>query len=75
MNILFWLSNLHFCQYLSAVTDPLIDPPPIQLLESPIPAATSQKASTGDISGTKRGIKAQMVSKQAEKNSKENQTN
>ena len=48
----------------------------IQLLESPIPAptptptTTSQKASSGDISGTKRGSKDPLVSKQPEKNSK-----
>ena len=40
----------------------------IQLLESPIPApapaaAPSQKASSGDISGTKRGIIDPLVSK------------
>ena len=42
----------------------------IQLLESPIPAttpATSQKASSGDISGTKRVIIDPLVSKQSEK--------
>ena len=47
----------------------------IQLLESPIPAAPaaaaapapSQKASSGDISGTKRGIIDPLVSKQPEK--------
>ena len=46
--------------------------PQIQLLESPIPAAPaapapSQKASSGDISGTKRGIIDPLVSKQSEK--------
>ena len=44
---------------------------PIQLLESPIPTpattTTSQKASSGDISGTKRGIIDPLVSKQPEK--------
>ena len=47
---------------------------PIQLLESPIPAAAppaaappSQKASTDDISGTKRGTIDPLVSKQPEK--------
>ena len=44
----------------------------IQLLESPIPVTTpatttSQKASSGDISGTKRGIKDPLVSKRPEK--------
>ena len=49
----------------------------IQLLESPIPApaapapaaAPSQKASSGDISGTKRGTIDPLVSKRPEKNS------
>ena len=46
----------------------------IQLLESPIPtttttAAVSQKASSDDISGTKRGTIDPLVSKQPEKNS------
>ena len=47
-----------------------------QLLESPIPATTpatttttSQKASSGDISGTKRNIIDPLVSKRPEKNS------
>ena len=46
----------------------------IQLLESPIPApALSQKASSDDISGTKRGTIDPLVSKRPEKNSeKEN---
>ena len=44
----------------------------IQLLESPIPAAPapappSQKASSDDISGTKRGTVDPLVSKQPEK--------
>ena len=44
----------------------------IQLLESPIPAAPaapapSQKASSGDISGTKRGSIDPLVSKRPEK--------
>ena len=42
----------------------------IQLLESPIPTAApvrpSQKASSGDISGTKRGIIDPLVSKRPE---------
>ena len=48
----------------------------IQLLESPIPApppppppAPSQKASSDDISGTKRGTIDPLVSKRPEKNS------
>ena len=46
--------------------------PLIQLLESPIPTTTpatttSQKASSGDISGTKRGIIDPLVSKRPEK--------
>ena len=48
----------------------------IKLLESPIPApppaaapAPSQKASSDDISGTKRGIIDPLVSKRPEKNS------
>ena len=43
----------------------------IQLLESPIPAAApvSQKASSDDISGTKRGTIDPLVSKRPEKNS------
>ena len=48
----------------------------IQLLESPIPtttaapaAAVSQKASSDDISGTKRGTIDPLVSKRPEKNS------
>ena len=48
----------------------------IQLLESPIPAAPpapaappSQKASSDDISGTKRGSIDPLVSKRPEKNS------
>ena len=44
----------------------------IQLLESPIPAAAappSQKASSDDISGTKRGTVDLLVSKRPEKNS------
>ena len=44
---------------------------PIQLLESPISTTTttapSQKASSGDISGTMRGIIDPLVSKQPEK--------
>ena len=41
---------------------------PIQLLESPIPApAPSQKASSDDISGTKRGTIDPLVSKRLEK--------
>ena len=48
----------------------------IQLLESPIPAAaaaSSQKASSDDISGTKRGTVDPLVSKRPETNSeKEN---
>ena len=43
----------------------------IQLLESPIPTTTpttpSQKASSGDISGTKRGIIDPLVSNDREK--------
>ena len=42
----------------------------IQLLESPIPApaaAPSQKASSDDISGTKRGTIDRLVSKRPEK--------
>ena len=41
----------------------------IQLLESPIPtpATTSQKVSSGDISGTKRGIIDPLASKRPEK--------
>ena len=41
----------------------------IQLLESPIPATTavSQKASSDDISGTKRGTIGLLVSKRPEK--------
>ena len=41
----------------------------IQLLESPIPVTTavSQKASSDDISGTKRGTIDPLVSKQPEK--------
>ena len=43
----------------------------IQLLESPIPApapaAVSQKASSDDISGTKRGTIDQLLSKRPEK--------
>ena len=44
----------------------------IQLLESPIPAAAapSQKASSDDISGTKRGTIDPLVSKRPEKNLK-----
>ena len=46
----------------------------IQLLESPIPTTTaaplSQKASSDDISGTKRGTIDPLVSKRPEKNSK-----
>ena len=44
----------------------------IQLLESPIPAPAappSQKASSDDISGTKRGTVDPLVSKRPEKNS------
>ena len=47
----------------------------IQLLKSPIPAAAapapapSQKASSDDISGTKRGTIDPLVSKRPEKNS------
>ena len=44
----------------------------IQLLESPIPAAPaapSQKASSDNISGTKRGTIDPLVSKRPEKNS------
>ena len=50
----------------------------IKLLESPIPAAApppaaapSQKASSDDISGTKRGTIDPLVSKRPEKNSEE----
>ena len=41
----------------------------IQLLESPIPTTTttSQKASSGDFSGTKHGIINPLVSKRPEK--------
>ena len=39
----------------------------IQLLESPIPAALSQKASSDEISGTKRGTIDLLVSKRPEK--------
>ena len=44
-------------------------PSTIQILESPIPApaAVSQKASSGDISGTKRGSIDPLVSKRPEK--------
>ena len=44
--------------------------PGIQLLESPIPTTPprpSQKASSGDISGTKRGIIDPLLSKRPEK--------
>ena len=39
----------------------------IQLLESPIPAPVSQKASSDDIPGTKRGTVDPLVSKRPEK--------
>ena len=41
----------------------------IKLLESPIPAASSQKAHFDNISGTKRGSIDPLVSKRPEKNS------
>ena len=54
----------------------LLDNVNIKLLESPIPApppppaaAPSQKASSGDISGTKRDTIDPLVSKRPEKNS------
>ena len=59
--------------------------PLIQLLESPIPTptpttttttpTTSKKASSGDISGTKRGIKDPLVSKRPEKILENNKKN
>ena len=47
----------------------------IQLLESPIPPTTSQKASSDDISGTKRDIIDPLVSKRPETNFEEEKKN